>query len=154
MGKKLTFLPPLTQSTAQRIIEIRFHLFVNSLVSTNGLLDNKVTSVLESLADLVGVSRNVIVASAIQIDTPGYKPIKQEIVGALAYLNFPIRNIQKLIGISTNTYYKHLQDFIKNQGYLHPKFETERLKVINEFLSRTNTLLTLGMETLKYDKIN
>ena len=152
MSRRLIFLPEPSENTIRRINEIKFYLSIESLLQRRGQQDERITTILETLADMFGVSRSIIVISSLEMYRPGRKPTKREIVVAMAYLNVPVRKVQQLLGIATATYYKYLNEYI--QGYnmeLIPQFDEIQNRELKKFITNLKDIFKI-IEVLSYDK--
>lgn len=151
MAKQLIYLPEPDEATRQRITEVKFYLFIESVLKAYPTQDLKYLQFLETLADMTGASRTIISAAAMAIQTPSTAPTKMESVVVLRYLDYPIRNVQTLIGISGMTYYKHLNNYVRYGTFLVPKLDQNQHKELEKFLTGVKELLGEAVGVLNYD---
>lgn len=133
MARQIIKLPEPSEQDLKRIEEIKFYIFIMRIVTENRAYDERINNFLESLCDIMNLSKSIIVASALEIMAGPNRPTKFETTIALAHSKVPIRKIYKYTKVHHITYYKIVGEYINYQSPLIPVFDDTRVAQITKF---------------------
>lgn len=135
MPKQIYQLRPPTEKTKQRLKEVQFFLFLSSFFYKYNHNNRYIISLIETLAELFDCKPTVITILLDHFKSPVYKPNKEEITVAATHLKIPKRQLAKISGMASETYYTHLTRYIaNNEPELEPRLSEAYTEELEKFL--------------------
>lgn len=150
----INFKKPVSKRTIQRIKEVQFYLFLESMVYKYSRGNQQIIDIVESLATMFGCRPTMINSLIDYFKNPAYKPDYTELSIACFILGIPVRQTIQITGIGNGTYYKHLEAYIKKGEYdLVPRFNPEQHEEMSKFLKQAKRMFNTVTHTLKGNDI-
>jgi hypothetical protein len=135
MPKTIYKLKPPTDKTKQRLKEVQFYLFLSSFFYKYNHNNRYIMALVETLAELFDCKPTVISILLDHFKSPVYKPNKEEIAVAGLHLKIPKRQLAKISGMASETYYTHLTNYIASgEPELEPRISETYTEELEKFL--------------------
>lgn len=110
--------------TKQRILEIRFYLFIETFLNHLGKHSSYKAELLGILCNAYNLDTSALLATMNALENPHYKPSAKEMVIVNHLSGTPVRHLTSQKIVATGTYYTYLQEYIdEGEPTLQPKLQ-------------------------------
>lgn len=139
-----------TQPTKDRLLEIKFYLFIKSFLHKAGEHTSFKTDMLGIIANTYNINTSALLAVLNTMEHPQYKPTQQEIIIGTHLMGITVRTLTEQNLVSSGTYYNTLKTYMADgEPTLFPKLTENLREVIKIFFESTDGLFTHVTNVMK-----
>ena len=132
-------LQPPSDVTKQRILEVKFYLFMESFLLRVGENTTFKTDILGVLSNTLNMNTAALLAILNTLAHPMYKPTQKEITVATNIMGIPVRTVTNQKLVSNGNYYRILQDYIdEGEPVMFPKLTDDMRDQIQLFFDHAS----------------
>lgn len=127
--------------TKQRILEIRFYLFIETFLNQLGKHSSYKAEMLGILCNAFNLDTSALLATMNALENPHYKPSAKELVIVNHLSRTPVRHLTSQKLVSNGSYYNYLQDYIdEGEPTLQPKLQEIHHKNLETFFNNVTVM--------------